>query len=215
MRSLAPEDINQFEKRLMLREQNKNSEHFRMVCANLEPKLRKEGTLIMVTSPCFNVEHSMITAKLAIGFAEQGKKTLLIDAKFRQPTLHNFFHLNHSRGLANVMLQDESIRLYTRPSFVSNLSVLPAGTASEPYAEIWGSGKLEKVGEGLRQDYDVVLFDAPPLLMYSDSQLLAGFCDGVVLVIKERQTKKEEVLLTKSHLERANKEIYGVVYQTR
>ncbi|SDN07792.1 capsular exopolysaccharide family [Fictibacillus solisalsi] len=191
-----------------------SAESFRMMYANLQRKLEMNGNLLMLTSPSDQLDHSLLTAKLAVCFAEQGKNTLLVDANIRNPFLHQLMGIHNTKGLSDVLTKEQSTKLYARVADLDHLSLLPAGPSVPNLTEVWSSERLKKWTEELRSNYDVVIFDAPPLLKVSDPQLLADYCDGVLLVIKEKQTKREQLYAAKKLLQQAENDILGVIYQT-
>ncbi|RXZ01591.1 CpsD/CapB family tyrosine-protein kinase [Fictibacillus sp. S7] len=190
------------------------TESFRMMYANLQRKLTMNGSLVMVTSPSDRLSYSSLTANLAVCFAEHGKNTLLVDANIRKPSLHQMLGVSNTEGLSNVVTKRQNTGLYTRSTELENLSLLPAGPAVVNVAEVWSPERLNRWTEELRCNYDVVIFDAPPLLKLSDPQLLADHCDGVLLVVKEKQTKREQLYAAKNILQQADNDILGVIYQT-
>lgn len=165
----------------------------------------------MVTTPSDKLNHSEVTAKLAASFAEQGKNTLLVDANRQNPSLHQLFGIQNSKGLSDGMAEKQSTRLHARYTECENLSLLPAGSAG---SAVWSSDSLKSWTEEVGDQYDVVVFHAPPILNDSDPQLLADYCDGVLLVVKENQTKREQLYAVRSLLQQAENEILGVIYQT-
>ncbi|WP_231510918.1 CpsD/CapB family tyrosine-protein kinase [Bacillus sp. UNC438CL73TsuS30] len=200
--------------RLKLNEDFVSTEQIRMIRTKVDQVSSRKSSLFMLTSPNYDGEKSIISAKLAISYAEQGKKVLLVDANIRRPSLHNWFQLTNESGLTNVILNNEEIQLYYKETLVPGLDVLPAGPSPLNLSDIWVTSKIEEMVRKCKAEFEVVIFEAPPFLTASDSQILANQCDGVILVVKANKTKKEDTFKTKDSLERTNNRIVGVIYQT-
>ncbi|MED4463031.1 CpsD/CapB family tyrosine-protein kinase [Metabacillus fastidiosus] len=191
-----------------------STEQIRMIRTNIENTLSDYPTLLMVTSPNIEEQKSLISAKLAISFAEQKKRVLLVDANLRRPSLHRWFDIENKTGLANVIVHNEEVQLHARETFIPGLFLLPAGSPFVNPLEVWQSSKIKHAMSQWGWVYDVIIIEAPAFLSASHSQILADECNGVILVLRENDTKKEDTLLTKQFLERAEKRILGVIYQT-
>ncbi|PGY15157.1 hypothetical protein COE25_02570 [Bacillus sp. AFS031507] len=200
--------------RLQLNEDLISTEQIRMIRTNIDQVSISDSVLLMVTSPRNEEQKSIISSKLAIAFVEQGKKVLLVDANLRKPSLNSLFQIKNENGLTNVILDEENIQLYIKETFVPGLFVLPTGPIPLNPSEIWIASKVKEFVRNCVSEFDVVIIDAPPFLIASDSHILANQCDGVILVLTENKTKKEDVLLTKDYLDRKNNRIVGVIYQT-
>lgn len=122
--------------------------------------------------------------------------------------------MQNNSGLTDVIVNEEEVKLHIRETYVPGLFILPTGPIPLTPSEIWVTSKMKKLVENCALEFDVVIFEAPPYLTAADSQILASHCDGVILVIKENKTKKEDVIKTKENLDRANNKILGVIYQT-
>jgi len=200
--------------RLQLNEDSISTEQIRMIRTNIDQLSDRKLNLLMVTSPNYEGEKSIISSKLAISLVEQGKKVLLVDADIRQPSLHDWFCITNESGLTNAIWNVEDIQLHYKETFVSGLFVLPAGPIPLNLSDLWVTSKIKEIVRKCQSDFDVVIFVSPPFLTASDSQILANQCDGVILIVKANKTNKEDALRTKDSLERANNRVVGVIYQT-
>ncbi|MFP7297450.1 CpsD/CapB family tyrosine-protein kinase [Neobacillus niacini] len=197
-----------------LKEESISNEQMRMIQANIDQKIECHSTSIMLTSPNDDGEKSIISSKLAISFAEQGKKVLLVDANLRNPYTHNWFQLTNQSGFTNVIIEEDEIQHHIKETVIPGLFVLPAGPAPLNLSDLWVTSKIKEMIRKVQSEYDVVIFEAPPFLNISDSQILANQCDGVILVVRANKTKKADVLKTKDYLEKTNNSILGVIYHT-
>ncbi|MCA1321848.1 CpsD/CapB family tyrosine-protein kinase [Bacillus tianshenii] len=207
-------DQNKLSRKLTLIEDLMSTEQIRIIRANIEDKIKKESVFLTVTSPNLEDQKSLISAKLAIAFAEVGKKVLLVDANFRRPSLHKWFNTYNTSGFVDVIYEGGSVNLYAKVTIVPGLFLLPTGSSVESSSYASVLSKAGTIMEQFRQSFDVVIMEAPSFLKSSDTHILSRQCDGVILVMKAHGTKKEEALQTKHYLERADKEIVGVIYQT-
>ncbi|PFO04935.1 tyrosine protein kinase [Bacillus sp. AFS076308] len=199
---------------LQLNEDSISTEQIRMIRTNIDQVSDSKMAVLMVTSPNHEGDRSIISAKLAISFAEQGKRILLVDANIRKPSLNKWFQIKNDSGLTNVILNKEEIELHYRETLVPGLYVLPAGLAPLNLSDIWVTSKIKEMVIKCESEFDVVIFEAPPYLTVSDSQMLASLCDGVIIVVKANSTKKEDAIKTKDYLDKTNNRILGVIYQT-
>lgn len=190
------------------------SEQIRMICTYIDHLYDSESHLLMVTSPNEEDQKSIISSKLAIAFVAQGKKVLLVDANIRSPSLHHWFQLKNENGFTNAVRNVESLQLNSKETIINNLFIMPAGPIPSNPSDVWVASKIKDMTSCCRTEYDVVIFEAPPILSVSDSQVLASYCDGTILVLKENKTKKDDAFKAKRKLERKNSKILGVIYQT-
>jgi len=166
---------------------------------------------ILVTSASPGEGKSTIAAHLAIAHAEQGKKTLLIDADLRRPTQHKRFHMSNVVGLSTALTgvltwQDSVMKIDDCP----NLHVIPAGPSSRRATDLIGSTMVEML-ESASGDYDLVIVDAPPLLGFAEPLQIATAVDGVVVVTKAGETSRKAVGAVLSTLDRLRVNVVGLV----
>jgi len=166
---------------------------------------------ILVTSASPGEGKSTIATHLAIAHAEQGKKTLLIDADLRRPTQHKRFHLSNVVGLSTALTgvltwQDALMKIEDCP----NLHVIPAGPSSRRATDLIGSTIAEML-ESASGDYDLVIVDAPPLLGFAEPLQIASAVDGVVVVTKAGETSRKAVGTVLSTLDRLRVNVVGLV----
>jgi polysaccharide biosynthesis transport protein len=166
---------------------------------------------LLVTSAMPAEGKSTVAAHLAIAHAEQGHKTLLIDADLRRPSVHKRFDVPGAFGLSSVLLSDgvwqpAVIRYDKTPA----LDILPAGPASRRAADLVGDALLGIVEEA-SQKYDLVVVDAPPLLGFAEPLQLATAVDGVIVVARAGETNRKAVASVLATLERLRANLLGLV----
>lgn len=191
-----------------------STEQIRIIRTNIDQEDNIKGTCLMVTSPGNVKQKSLITSKLALSFAEQGKRTLLIDANVREPGIHEWFQLDNEHGWTNALLKDESPGQYIKETFQSDLYVLPTGSRVHHPGKLWVSEKIGNLMLIVKEEFDVVIFEAPELLSVADPLVLMNHCDGVIIVARNRHSRRESAIQTKDMIERARKPLVGVIFQT-
>lgn len=194
---------------------NKSTEEVRILRSNIEKQWEDSPSqIMMITSPKGSSHHIYISSQLAISFAEQGKKVLLVDANLRNPTLHTYFNIPNTKGFSDVVIHGENVFLHAQSDYIRGLSILTAGNLYDTPIDLWVSKKIEHVVNNWKQRFDLVLFHAPSYLEISDAQVLVDQCDGVLLVVQSGKTKIEDAAAAKQQINRSKKPILGVIYQT-
>lgn len=150
-------------------------------------------------------------ANLAVTYAQSERKTLLIDADLRKPTAHHTFSVSNRWGLSSVISQQCVLEEAIQMSHIPNLDVMTSGAIPPNPAEMLGSKRMNAVIEQLRDLYDMILIDTPPLLAVTDAQIVASKCDGAILVVDQGRVKREIGKKAIHNLQAVNARILGVV----
>lgn len=203
---------------LIARDQVKSpiTEQYRTIRTNMQfSAIDEDLRSVLVTSTGPSEGKSLTTANLAIVFAQQGKKVLLIDADLRKPTVHYTFRLNNTFGLSNYLVGDYELEKTVQKTNVDNLDIMTCGPIPPNPSELLGSKSMKKLLENSQEIYDIVIFDTPPVLAVTDSQILSNLVDGVLLVVRSKQTEKEAAKRAKDLLEKADANILGAVLNDR
>ena len=188
------------------------SEQFRTIRTNIEfSGVDEQIQVIMVTSSGPMEGKSTTTANLAVVFAQQDKKVLLVDADLRKPTVHYTFNQLNNFGLTSVLSGQVQLKAAANVTDVPNLSVLTSGPIPPNPAELLGSKSMAKFIKEARENYDVILFDTPPILAVTDAQVLGTQCDGSVLVVFSGKTELEHAKKAKELLEATKSKLLGAV----
>lgn len=167
--------------------------------------------VITVTSSRPGEGKSTVASNLAITFAENGSKVLLIDSDLRRPTIHKVFKLPNSLGLVNAVLNPELIDDIINIDVVPGVDIITSGVIPPNPSELLGSKKSFALLETMKERYDIIIMDAPPLLAVTDAQVLTTISDGTIIVAFHGVTKKDEITKAKDLLEKVNGNILGVV----
>ncbi|MFA0733877.1 MAG: hypothetical protein OGMRLDGQ_000377 [Candidatus Fervidibacter sp.] len=170
----------------------------------------------LVTSAVKGEGKSFISTTLAIAFAQTGKRVVLIDADLRKPDLHRIFGLDGDVGLANVLRDAAPLESALLPTQLETLKLLPAGVlpkdsdAATP-AELFSSEAMQHLLQRLKERFDIVLIDTPPMMAVTDPSILAPMTDGVLLVVELGHVSRSAVQEVKEQLELAQAKLLGVV----
>ncbi|MBK6712811.1 MAG: CpsD/CapB family tyrosine-protein kinase [Chloroflexi bacterium] len=164
---------------------------------------------LVVTSPASGDEKSVAVANLAVTMAQSGRRTVLVDCDLRRPSLHTFFNLSNDTGLTSMILNDDA-KPPLQTTSVDNLWLLASGPKPPNPADLLGSRKIDQLIEALTAAYDVVLFDAPPVIAVTDAAVLGAKVDGVLLIISAGKSRRDHAERAKETLEKAKVRIIGV-----
>ena len=177
----------------------------------LLPDFDRDVKSLLITSAAPGEGKSTAIIHLAIAHAEQGKKTLIIDADLRRPSIHKKLNLNGAVGLSNVLLGELSWKdALVHTEHWPELAVLPAGTASRRASDLVGSMMIDILDEAAKE-YDLVFVDAPPLLGFAEAMQVATAVDGVVVMARAGQTSKKAVATVLATLNRLRANVIGLV----
>ncbi|MDJ0680784.1 MAG: polysaccharide biosynthesis tyrosine autokinase [Xenococcaceae cyanobacterium MO_167.B52] len=187
------------------------AEAYKMFQANLKflcPD--KNIKVVAVTSSLPKEGKSTVSANLAAVLAQQGNKVLLIDAHLHSPQQHHIWELTNQVGLSNVIFTRDklsnAIKLVT-----SNLSVLPSGIDHPNPLSLLESKQMDLFIESIKEDYDYIIIDTPPLLLFADALILSKIADGVLLVARPGVINRENVKAAEELLQKYNQNVLGLV----
>lgn len=190
---------------------------------------QKEKLAIAISSTGPREGKSLTCANLAVTSAQMGKKTLLIDADFRRPTVHDVFGLDRIPGLfeiltkvvpypqalknvSDLLIGDEAWREALKSPHLGYLSFLTSGHLPSNPPELFDSPAVDELIRSLLTEFDFLIFDCPPILPVTDSLILAPKLDGVILVYQSGRTARNALKRAKMQLETAQAKLLGVVF---
>jgi receptor protein-tyrosine kinase len=169
--------------------------------------------VIVVSSPGPEEGKSTTCANLAVALAQAGKEVLIIDGDLRAPVLHKYFGLRNVHGLVSVLTQQCNLEeaWHELTSELKELKILTAGPVPYNPTELLSSQRFAEFAGWVREDFDYILFDAPPVGLSSDAAIAATHSDGVLLVIDSRKTRKSSVRRSMRSLEAIGVRVLGTV----
>ena len=193
------------------------SEAIKTIRTNLAfSNIDKEMKVILTTSPQSGDGKSFITANLAVAYAQEGKKVLVVDCDLRKGRQHEIFEVMNltSGGYSNLILnyKDEiKLNKYIVGNTNKNIDLLPTGPTPPNPVELLVSENNKKLMKQLREKYDIILLDCPPVLGLSDTMIMTKYSDANVIVVSSRRTKIESLDKAKKVFAQANAKITGVI----
>jgi capsular exopolysaccharide synthesis family protein len=199
---------------LLIVEKNSNSisaEAYKTLRTNIQySSFDKEIKTILVTSTIPGEGKSTIAGNLALSFAQQDKKVLVIDCDLRKPALHKMFKLSNFKGLSDVIVGNSDLEKVMY-NYRDNFDILTSGKIPPNPSEILASNAMTMLLEKLKTMYDIIIIDSAPLQAVTDAQIISNKVDGTLLVIRAGLTKREAILQAKELLNQVNAKILGVV----
>jgi tyrosine-protein kinase Etk/Wzc len=227
---VTPETLDMFSKLVVLSDPKSIlAEGFRSLRTNIQfASMDRDIKTILFTSAGLGEGKTLTVVNLAITLVQDGKKVLLVDADLRRPALHRRLGIDREPGLTDVLMKGmpwrEGVRNVTDLMIgalgvdrvlgtpgLDNLSVITGGVAPSNPAEFLNSSLMvELIGE-LRREYDVVLFDTPPILPIADTLMLASRVDGVIIIYQVGRIGRGALRRAKFLLDHAQSKMLGVV----
>lgn len=190
---------------------NQMKEMFRTLRTNIE-FTGVENRVIAITSCSPNDGKSMVVYNLAKSFAENGKKTLIVDADLRKSVMMRNLNIEGElKGLSHYLSGQESVKDIICSTNIHNLYVIPTGVFPTNPAELLGNARFEQMIPVCKQAFDYVLIDTPPLMNVIDAAIVAKKCDGSLLVLASDDTSRMEAKRVVEQLRNANSNVLGVV----
>jgi len=157
---------------------------------------------------------STVAAFLAQAAAALGQRVLLVDADLRQPQLHEYLNLENTRGLTDIVSGSASLQeVVQRSPLEPNLFVLTAGATPPDPTRSLSSRKMKQLMEQVQDNYDLIIYDMPPLLEFADVYLIANQTNGIILVTELGKLRRSLVGQAFEQLKVANTSVLGVVLQ--
>lgn len=166
--------------------------------------------IFVVTSPTANNGKTINTANLAICFAQMGKKTLLIDSDMRNPTLHKLFGQSTKNGLSEV-LAGLTDNISVSKTQIENLSLLTSGKIPPNPAELLSSPRLDNLLNFVKQHYDCVFIDTPPINIVTDSTVFAQKTTGYVMIAKTDTTNVPDLKSAVNLIKNVGGDVLGFI----
>jgi polysaccharide biosynthesis transport protein len=166
---------------------------------------------IVVTSNSPQEGKSTVAINLSIAIAQSGKRTLLIDADMRRPRLHKSFGITNDNGLSNLIIGNQKLQDCIVGTEVEGLEILPCGPIPPNPAELLHTENFRTVLKDLKQQYDQIIFDSPPVSPVTDAMILGSILDGVVFIAHAGKTSIPAARRSKRRLEDVGGRILGIV----
>ena len=189
------------------------SESIKSLRTNLQfSSVDEEVKTILVTSSMPSEGKSFVASNLAISFAQNGDRVLIIDSDLRKGRLHRIFKVPNVLGYSNLMTDKiTNINRYVQKTSIQNLKIVTRGAYPPNPSELLSSNKNKKLIEKFREFFDVIIFDGAPCNGITDSVVLSTLIDKVIIVTKDGHTSRSVLNSTRDSLQKVNAKIAGVV----
>ncbi|NME83558.1 CpsD/CapB family tyrosine-protein kinase [Clostridium sp. SM-530-WT-3G] len=189
------------------------SEAYRTLRTNIQySSFDKKIQTILVTSAEVAEGKSTVSGNLALTFAENNNKVILIDCDLRKPSLHKKFKISNMVGLSELLLGKVNLQEAVQ-KHSDNLFVLTSGKLPPNPAEMLASSAMTNLLDKLKEEYDVIILDSAPVGAVTDAQILSTKVDGTILVARAQRTKRDTVLEAEDSLKKVGANIIGCVLQ--
>lgn len=187
-------------------------EQFRMIRENINFLMpNKKLKTLLFTSSSSGEGKSTLAANVAIVLAQAGNRVLLVDADMRKPTTHYTFRTTISPGLSHLLKRHRRLDEVIKRTGIKGLELVTCGTMPMNPPELLGSSAMDDLITEMKSRYDVIIIDAPPILLVADAQILSNKCDGTILVVSSGKTDKNDAKRAKGLLETSKANVLGVI----
>jgi len=167
------------------------TESLRRIRTNLAYAQReKEQKVIMVTSSISGEGKTFCAANIAAVIAMNRRKVLLIGCDLRKPTLHRIFNISNESGLTSFIIGNKTLQEVIIPTNIEHLFLIPAGPVPPNPAELIETEEMRSLFEAVRNDYDYIIFDTPPIAMVADALSLATYADLTLYLVRQNHSRK-------------------------
>lgn len=203
------------EAQLVMRSDPKSpvSESYRTLGTNVQYLASRRGLrVVMLTSAIGGDGKSTTSSNLAVVLAQAGKRVVLISADLRRPRLHQFFGLQNTRGLSEILAGRATVAEVAVDPGIPNLRLINAGAVPQDPAALLGSPLARDFFQRARDLAEFVLIDTPPVLAVADASILSPMVDGTVFVLDAARSGRSAMLQARNQLETAGAQIIGAVY---
>ncbi|HEX9926441.1 MAG TPA: CpsD/CapB family tyrosine-protein kinase [Anaerolineae bacterium] len=189
------------------------AEAYRTLRTNIEfSSVDEPVQTLLATSAAPTDNKSVTVANLAVVLADGDRPVILVDADLRRPSQHTLFGLTNEHGFSSLFRDADA---FANPPFQTipntSLRVLTSGPLPPIPSQLLASKKMDDVIKHLASLADIVIFDAPPLITVNDASLLASRVDGVLLIVRAGDTKRDHVKAAKDRIEKVNARLIGAV----
>jgi len=173
----------------------------------------REASKVITFSSAFPQEgKSTTTSNIAVSFAQLREKVLLIDGDLRRPRLHRIFKLRNVHGLSSVLTDRSPLKDSIQKTLVDNLWLLSSGPIPPNPAELLNSARMKQLLDQLRENFDHIFIDSPPLLFVSDGAILSSISDSTIIVLRPEKASRKPFLSSIGEIRRAKAHLIGVIF---
>jgi len=191
---------------------SKISENYRSIRTSLLLSSdSSKSRVLAISSPLPQEGKSVTTANLAVTLAQAGKSVLIIDSDLRKPMQHEIFKVANLKGLTDLLSSDYKEKDSIKTTEVPNLFLINSGPVPANPVELLSSEKMARLLKSLKENFEHILIDTPPLLLLSDAFVLASKIDGLLLVVSGGATSREALRQASEKLDSHKMKCLGVI----
>ena len=184
----------------------------RRVYSNLKSKSDDKLRSLLITSAMVGEGKSISSSYLSLAVAHLTQfKVLLIDFDLRRSKIHEYFRINQTPGIADILMNKAKIKSVSRKTIIPNLTIITSGKTDSTPSEIFDQADISALFQELKFYFDFIVVDSPPVIPVFDPLILSGHIDGVLLVVKTGSTQREVVNRAVNLLKNAGVSLLGVV----
>ena len=189
------------------------AEAYRSIRTNIEfSNIDKNIKIITITSTQPNEGKSTVISNLAAAFANlENKRVLIIDGDLRNPSVHKMFGVSNLNGITDILLGEKDVDKCLEKTKIKGLDILKVGKVPPNPSEMLQSNKMRNFIEVIKEYYDYVFIDAPPVGVVADASIISQYSDGVILLVGSNETDIDAAKVSKERLENVGANILGVV----
>ncbi len=189
-----------------------DAEVYRVLQTNMEfcRKNPAQNSLVMVSGGVGEGKSTTLN-NLAVTCARGGQRVLVVDADFRRSCQHTLFNLTNTRGLADVLLGNATAESVTQKTSVPNLSLIPSGQTNKDWMGILSSRQMSDFVAKAKAEYDLVLFDSPPILGLADASVIVREVDFAIMVVQYRRFPSSMLIRVKQAVVQSGGHLLGAV----
>lgn len=189
------------------------NEAYKVIRTNLEYISNTENKNSYIVTSTFRDEgKSTVTIGLAKTLAANGKKVIIVECDLRKPVMSSYLNLSQLKnGLVTYLKNNIKIDDCIYKIHDNSISIMPAGEIPDNPSELLGNSKMSLLIETLKNKYDYVLLDTPPVLVVADAAILGRIVDGALFVIRSRYAAIKDINMAKQNLENIGVKVYGAI----
>jgi len=191
-----------------------SSEAYKTISTNILYSRVQPPQVILVTSAVPGEGKTAIAANVGIAMAQNGLKTLIINVDMRKPRLEKVFgYKKIERGLVNYILQDIPLEEAVKTPFddLENFHIMPLGPIPPNPTALLTSERFKTMVKNLRNEYDHIILDMPPVLAVSDALITSHYSDGILMIVRAGVTAKHSLQIASDNILNAKTEVLGIV----
>lgn len=195
-----------------------SSEAYKLLRTNLTFSMDGEagGSVFGMTSSLAGEGKSLTSINLAISFAEMDKKVLLIEGDMRKPVFEKYFNVKAPKGLSNVLAgQCRLSEVVFKSSKYQNLHFIASGEVPPNPAELLSSRNMVHLLERMKEQFDVIILDLPPVTAVADATIASKYTDGMILIVRDNYVEKGDLQEAIRLLTIAEAKVLGFVYNVQ